>query len=262
MLSILLVLLISYVLLFLLSIRLKDNSIVDISWGIGFMMITGLSFWDSSRQLPQIVITGLVMLWWIRIVSHIGFRKWKERKEDPRYVKWREEWGNGWYFYVRSFLQIYLLQMVLLFMIATPILVVNIGFWYTEDGFFHSREWQGQWILMIGMVISLFWLTFESIADRQLAAFIKIKKPGQIFTSGLYRYSRHPNYFGESMFWLGISLISLPFSYYGPISWLVITFLLLFVSGVPLQEVRYTGRLDWEEYKRKTSVFIPWLPKK
>jgi steroid 5-alpha reductase family enzyme len=64
------------------------------------------------------------------------------------------------------------------------------------------------------------------------------------------------------MFWLGISLISLPFSYYGLISWFVITFLLLFVSGVPLQEVRYAGRPDWEEYKRKTSVFVPWFPKK
>ena len=260
--SILLTLLISYILLFLLSIKIRDNSIVDVFWGFGFMMIAGLSFWDSSRQLPQMVMTGLVILWWIRIVSHIGFRKLREHKEDPRYAKWREEWGSGWYFYVRSFLQVYLLQMVLLFVIATPILIVNIWFWHTENGLLRFSQWQEQWMIMIGLATAFFWLSIEMIADRQLARFIQIKKPGEIFMNWLYRYSRHPNYFGESMFWLWISLISLPFSYYGLISWLVITFLLLFVSGVPLQEVRYSGRPDWEEYKRKTSVFVPWFPKK
>ena len=262
MISILLILLISYIFLFIFSIKIRDNSIVDVFWGVGFMMIAGLSFWDSARQLPQIVITGLVMLWWIRIVSHIGFRKLREHKEDPRYAKWREEWGSGWYFYVRSFLQVYLLQMVLLFVIATPILVVNLWFWHTENGLLHSRGWQENIFLIFWIIFAFCGLVFEFIADRQLAAFIQIKKPGEIFTSGLYRYSRHPNYFWESMFWLGISLISLPFSYYGLISWFVITFLLLFVSGVPLQEVRYAGRPDWEEYKRKTSVFVPWFPKK
>lgn len=260
--SILLTLLISYILLFIFSIKIRDNSIVDVFWGFGFMMIAGLSFWDSSRQLPQMVITGLVFLWGIRIVSHIGFRKLREYKEDPRYAKWREEWGSGWYFYVRSFLQVYLLQMVLLFVIATPILVVNLWFWHTENGLLHSRGWQENIFLIFWIIFAFCGLVFEFIADRQLAAFIQIKKPGEIFTSGLYRYSRHPNYFWESMFWLGISLISLPFSYYGLISWFVITFLLLFVSGVPLQEVRYAGRPDWEEYKRKTSVFVPWFPKK
>lgn len=258
--SILLILLISYILLFLVSIKIRDNSIVDVFWGFGFMMIAGISFWDSSRQLSQIVITGLVMLWWIRIVSHIGFRKLREHKEDPRYAKWREQWGSGWYFYVRSFLQVYLLQMVLLFVIATPILIVNFSEQNPPNPLFQGGIETPFFI--IGIIFALCGLIFEFIADRQLAAFIKIKKPGEIFMSWLYRYSRHPNYFGESMFWLWISLISLPFSYYGLISWLVITFLLLFVSGVPLQEVRYVGRPDWEEYKRKTSVFVPWFPKK
>jgi len=110
--------------------------------------------------------------------------------------------------------------------------------------------------------VALSGLVFETIADRQLAEFIKIKKPGEIFTAGLYSYSRHPNYFGESMFWLGISLISIQYSYIGLISWIVITILLLFISGVPLQEGRYAGRSNWEEYKSRTSVFVPWFPKK
>ncbi len=105
-------------------------------------------------------------------------------------------------------------------------------------------------------------LVFETIADRQLAEFIKTKKPGEIFTAGLYRYSRHPNYFGESVFCLGISLISIQYSYIGLISWMMIIILLLFVSGVPLQEARYAGRPNWEEYKSRTSVFVPLFPKK
>jgi steroid 5-alpha reductase family enzyme len=79
-------------------------------------------------QISQTVVTALVCLWGARIVSHIGFRKLKERKEDARYAKWREEWGSGWYFVVRSFLQVYMLQMILMLVVATAILVVNIPY--------------------------------------------------------------------------------------------------------------------------------------
>jgi steroid 5-alpha reductase family enzyme len=191
-------------------------------------------------------------------------RKLQEKKEDARYAKWREEWGSGWYFVIRSFVQVYMLQMILMLVVATAILVVNSVFWVSEQSS-SSLLYQGtieRLILIIWALIALGWLIFEMIADRQLAEFMKTKKPGEIFTSWLYRYSRHPNYFGESMFWLGISLISLLFSYWGLISWATITILLLFVSGVPLQETRYAGRPNWEDYKGKTSVFVPWFPGK
>jgi steroid 5-alpha reductase family enzyme len=269
MLSILLVLLISYILLFLVSIKIRDNSIVDIFWGFGFMLIAGISFFQSEKGFTQYIITALVLLWWIRIVSHIGFRKFKEWKEDPRYTKWREEWGNGWYFYVRSFLQVYLLQMTLMLVVATPILVVNLsvipanaGIQFSDAGFLVKPGMIEQCCLVLWIIFATVWLVLETIADLQLKSFLKIKKPWQIFTSGLYKYSRHPNYFGESMFWLWISLISLPYAYSGMVGWIVITTLLLFVSWVPLQEIRYAGRVEWEEYKRKTSVFIPWFPGK
>ena len=270
---ILLTLLISYILLFLLSLRIRDNSIVDVFWGVGFMMIALLSFFQSEMSLVQIVMTGLIFLWWVRIVSHIGLRKWKEQREDPRYAKWREEWGDGSYFCIRSFLQIYIAQMVLMFVVAIPILVVNLSVIPADEGlyrwipFFDHGFWDKlgmteQIWLILWIIVSLFWLIIEAIADKQLSQFIKTKKPGQIFMTGLYHYSRHPNYFGESMFWLGISLISLPFSSLGLIWFIVITFLLLFVSWVPLQEARYAGRPEWETYKSRTSVLIPWWPKK
>ncbi len=272
---ILLTLLISYTLLFLYSLRIRDNSIVDVFWGFGFMIIVGISFLQSEKMIPQILVTGLVLLWWIRLVSHIGFRKLKEWKEDPRYVKWREEWGNGWYFVIRSFLQVYLLQMVLMFVVAIPILVVNLNdvsfraetivgaekSLYQIDLSASLEMTESGILLILAIFIALSWLLFEAIADLQLKTFLKIKKPWQIFITWLYRYSRHPNYFGESVFWLGISLISVQYSYLGLIGWIMITLLLLFVSGVPLQEARYAGRPEWEEYKKKTSVFVPWCTK-
>ncbi len=260
--SILLTLLISYILLFLFSHKIKDNSIVDVFWGFGFVLIVVISFLGSGMWLHQIAITVLVLLWWARIVSHIGLRKFKDHKEDARYAKWREEWGSGWYFVIRSFFQVYMLQMILMLVVATAILVVNLWFWAVEHGLLRASQWREQIFLIIGGIIALLWLIFETIADRQLGEFVKTKKPGEIFTTWLYRYSRHPNYFGESIFWLGISLIALPFSYWGLVSFFVITILLLWVSGVPLQEARYAGRANWEEYKKKTSVFVPWWPKK
>jgi steroid 5-alpha reductase family enzyme len=152
--------------------------------------------------------------------------------------------------------------MVLMLIVSVAILVTNISSGYHID--LTHLEMTGRWhpLFLIGIGVALSGLIFEAIADRQLADFVKNKKPGEIFTTGLYRYSRHPNYFGESIFWLGISLISLPYSYWGSVSFVVISFLLLFVSGVPLQEARYAGRANWEEYKSRTSVFFPWFPKR
>jgi steroid 5-alpha reductase family enzyme len=148
--------------------------------------------------------------------------------------------------------------MILILVISAPIIIINTEWWSDLMGvspFFFIFS-------LLGTIIAPFWLIFETMADIQLSKFIKTKKPGEIFTTGLYRYSRHPNYFGESVFWLGIVMISLPYSYIGIISWITITVLLLFVSGVPLQEARYAGRPNWEEYKSRTSVFIPWFARK
>ncbi len=273
MLAIIFTLFILYTLLFLYSLKIRDNSIVDVFWGFWFMIIAVLSFFFGwMMDIPQITVTLLILLWGIRLTSHIVFRKLREWKEDPRYAKWREEWGSGWYFMVRSFLQVYILQMFLMFVVSVPILIVNFSDHTSLSYSFFSMLdiWMLALIqdprelifLILWFLIALFGLSFETIADLQLKTFLQIKKPRQIFMTGLYRYSRHPNYFGESMFWLWISFISLPYSYIGIIGWIAITCLLLFVSGVPLQEARYEGRPEWEEYKKKTSVFVPWFVKR
>lgn len=260
MLEIIALVLIVYILLFLLSAYLKDNSLADVFWWVWFVIVAIMSFVSSDRFLSQYVLTWLIILWGVRIVSHIWIRKIKSPWEDPRYIAWRKDWWSGWYFYVRSFLQVYILQMILMLVISTAIFIVNMP-WFFLSNSQEFANWVSSW-LILGTIIALAGLVLEAISDRQLSEFMKVKKPGQIFIAGLYQYSRHPNYFGESMFWLGISIISLQYSYLWLISFFVITFLLLFVSGIPMQEARYAWRPEWEDYKKRTSIFVPWFPKK
>jgi len=146
-----------------------------------------------------------------------------------------------------------MLQGLFLLLISTPALLV-VG----------QRQPPPRWLDLAGALVWLAGFLFESVGDRQLAAFrSKPENRGRLIASGLWRYSRHPNYFGEALQWWGIAGIALsaPHGWLGLIGPTVITWLLLFVSGVPLLEKKYAGRPDWEEYKKRTSVFVPWPPK-
>lgn len=237
-------LLISYTILFLLSIFLKDNSIVDIFWGIGFLQINIHSIYLSNNfLLSQILLLIIILIWSFRLSYHILLKRIKRRGEDLRYLKWRNEWK---YFYLRSIFQIYLLQALLLFIISTPIIFFNINPQSISIFF------------LIGLFIAIFGLVFESISDYQLKSFLSNKfNKGKIMTNGLWIYSRHPNYFGESMFWLGISIIGFLSSIFSIISYLTITFLLRYVSGVVMAEKNYLQRDDFKKYAKKTPAFIP-----
>jgi steroid 5-alpha reductase family enzyme len=235
---------ISYCLLFILSIFLKDNSIADIFWGLGFLQVTVHSFiLSGSRHLPQMILLGLITMWSLRISGYILSKKLLSKKEDPRYKVWRDTWK---YFYLRSFFQVYIFQGFLLLIVAVPILILN-----------SSPPEALSALFIIGSLISVFGLLFETIADLQLRSFNKTKEKGQIMTAGLWRYSRHPNYFGESVFWLGISLMALQVSIFALVGWALITFLLRFVSGVPLAEARYKDNKDYIDYQKRTPPIFP-----
>ncbi len=234
-----------YVLLFLLSIRLKDNSIVDIFWWIGFLIVATVLFfgaWDYS--LGKIIVLLLITVWSLRISIHIGKKKIWKKWEDPRYAAWRKQWKH---FYIRSIFQVYILQMVLLLIVSLPLYII-----------FSSGEMNNIFLLMSGWVISTVGLIYETIADWQLDRYIKDSPPkNMIYTGWLFKYSRHPNYLWEMVFWWGIMVISLQFWYLGLLGFLTISTLLLFVSGVSMKELRYQKKDNWEQYKNNTPKFIP-----
>lgn len=235
---------ICYFVLYVISLKIKDNSIVDVFWGTGFVIFAAILFFSQdNHNIFEIVFFLIFCIWWIRLTYHIGKRKLFSKKEDPRYAGWRQEWK---YFKTRSFFQIYVLQMCLLLIIATPIY------------FIFQDEISGNISTILGIIIMIFGVSYEAIADAQLKKYLQTtQEKNKVFTGGLYKYSRHPNYFWESVFWLGISIISLQNSLFGMVWFLVITILLLFVSWVPLQEKRHKKKDNWEAYSSKTPKFIP-----
>ena len=230
---------------YILSLILKDNSIADVMWGLGFILIAYFTLIRTDLYTTgQILVTGLVTIWGVRLSLHIWARK---RGEDPRYKKWRKEWK---FFKIRSFLQVWMLQGLFMLLIATSIIFVNTSTIEITEIFMYS----GALVWLIGFL-------FEAIGDAQLKEFLARKRRKKLMTEGLWKYTRHPNYFGEAVQWWGIFIIAASTTLWAIISPLVITFLLRFVSGVPLTEKRFEKREGWDEYKKKTNAFIPWFPR-
>jgi steroid 5-alpha reductase family enzyme len=233
---------------FLVSVIKKRNDVADIAWGLGFVTLAWSAFILSGFSVQALIVNSLITIWGIRLALHIYYRN-RGKPEDYRYQQWRKEWK---YFYVRSYFQVYMLQGILLYLIAIPVLFIN---------FSHTSEMP---ITMIaGVIVWCIGFYFESEGDRQLKAFVHNPgNKGNIMDQGLWRYSRHPNYFGEVTQWWGIFVIALgiPSGMYTIVGPVTITVLILFVSGVPLLEKKYAGRPDFEAYKKRTSMFIPLPP--
>jgi steroid 5-alpha reductase family enzyme len=119
--------------------------------------------------------------------------------------------------------------------------------------------------IAIGLLVWVIGFVFESVGDSQLKRFIKNpENKGKIMDKGLWRYTRHPNYFGESVMWWGLAImaISVQYGYIGFLSPIIITYLLLFISGVPLLEKAFKDNMEFQKYAARTSIFIPWFPKR
>ncbi|MFC2166335.1 DUF1295 domain-containing protein [Acidobacteriota bacterium] len=230
----------------------KDNSIVDIAWGIGFILVAFLTFFlEPGFMARHILSVALIFLWGTRLAAHIAVRK-RGKGEDFRYGKWRREWGK--WFFVRSFFQIYMLQGFLLLIIAYPVILIN-----------HSKKTGIEFLDIIGLIIWLNGFFFEAVGDYQLSKFKRqAENKGKIITQGLWRFTRHPNYFGETTMWWGIFLIALSVrnGWTAIVSPMMITFLLLKVSGITMLEKKYIGNKEFEEYAKKTNAFFPWFSKK
>ncbi|MGB6339940.1 MAG: DUF1295 domain-containing protein [Candidatus Aminicenantaceae bacterium] len=237
---------------FLLALKKKDNSIVDIAWGLGFIGVAIFTFFLKEGWTNRhFIVTGLVIIWGIRLAIHIAMRN-RGKGEDFRYAKWRHDWGR--WFMLRSYFQIFMLQGASLFIIALSIILVN----------FSGRE-DLTAIDFLGMGVWCIGFFFEAVGDYQLRQFKKRpKNKGKIITTGLWKYTRHPNYFGEVVLWWGIFLLALPVEngWIAILSPLLITFLLLHVSGVAMLEKKYAGNAEFEAYAKRTNAFFPWFPKK
>ncbi len=231
---------------------LRNNGIVDVAWGIGFVCVawfTGIT--SGTWWAPQIVVTLLVTVWGLRLAYHIGKRN-IGNAEDFRYAQWRKDWGR--WVTVRSFFQVYLLQGLFMLIIAVPVVLVNASVVSVQ---MTMASWIGLGVWVIGFL-------FEAVGDAQLRTFIQSPEHrGKLMTTGLWKYTRHPNYFGEAVMWWGIWLFvfGTPFWWYAIVSPITITVLVRCVSGVPMLEKKYSGRADWKAYAGKTNAFVPWFPK-
>jgi steroid 5-alpha reductase family enzyme len=237
---------------FVVSLIKKRNDVADIGWGLGFVLMAWFSFFLSDNiDFRGLLVCILVSIWGFRLAWHIYSRN-KSKTEDYRYLAWRQEWGK--WFYVRSYFQVYILQGIFLFIIVMPVLLINKNI-EIAFGFFD----------FLGVIFWLVGFFFEVVGDLQLARFIKDPaNKGRLMKSGLWAYTRHPNYFGEVTQWWGIWFIALnvPNGWLGIIGPLTITFLILKVSGIPMLEKKMSENPDFREYKRKVSMFIPMLPRK
>jgi steroid 5-alpha reductase family enzyme len=241
-------------LLWLLSLRLRDASIVDIWWGPGIAAIAGVAYAVTGGGHPRrTLLLGLAALWALRLGSYLLWRN-AGRGEDPRYQAMRRHFGArfGWI----SLVSVFGLQGVLQWIVALPLQLALLDPGPERLGALDA----------LGLAVFGFGLLFETIGDLQLARFrADPGQKGHVMDRGLWRYTRHPNYFGDCVAHWGIFLVALatPWGWVGVIGPLTLTVLLLRVSGVALLE-RSIGkrRPAYADYQRRTSAFLPRPPRR
>jgi steroid 5-alpha reductase family enzyme len=241
------------VLLWLASLVLKNSSIVDIFWGTGFVITTWIAFLltPDGYVMRKLLLSILVTIWGLRLSLHILRRNWR-KGEDFRYQVWRRDAGAAWWW--RSFFKVFLLQGILLWIISAPLLAAQ----------FKSRPAHLTWIDTLAIPVWLIGFFFEAVGDWQLARFkANPSNKGKVLDTGVWRTTRHPNYFGDATQWWAYYLIALAAGGWWTIfSPLIMTTLLLRVSGVTLLEKTLKAeKPGYKEYVERTSEFIPWFPR-
>jgi steroid 5-alpha reductase family enzyme len=236
-----------------LSLALKNSSIIDPFWGTGFVVLAWLYFFltDDGSATRKLLITGLVTVWGLRLSLYLLWRNWG-KGEDFRYVKWREAAGAAWWW--RSFFKVFFLQGLIMWGISTPLLAAQ--YYSTFDD-----------LLLLDVLAAMVWTIgffFEAIGDWQLSNFKNNPdNKGKVLNTGVWSYTRHPNYFGDATQWWGYYLIALSaggfWTIYAPV---IMTLLLMKVSGVVLLEKTLVQtKPHYREYIETTSAFFPRLPR-
>jgi len=240
--------------LWIVSLILRNSSIVDIFWGTGFVIANWVYFAFTPDGFParKWLIVILVTIWGLRLSLYILWRNWG-KGEDFRYRKWREEAGGKWWW--QSFFKVFLLQGLLLWIISAPLLAAQIN----------ATPARLTILDLVAIPVWAIGFFFEAVGDWQMARFkADPANKGQVMRTGLWRYSRHPNYFGEATMWWAYYLVAAAgggfWTIFSPV---IMTSLLLRVSGVTLLEKSLKEtKPKYKDYIETTSAFIPWFPRK
>jgi steroid 5-alpha reductase family enzyme len=244
------VLLAAATLLWIVSVRREDASLADIAWGPAFALLGWLyTLLQPAVQPRSLWLAAVVTAWSLRLATHIHAR---HRGEDPRYRALRQEAGPS--FWWRSLLTVFWLQGALAWLVAMPLLAVAM---YPGSAL--------TWTDLAGGLLVLIGGTVEALADRQLTAFRRVAAPGDVLATGLWRYSRHPNYFGDAVFWWGVYVVAagVPYGVFTLFAPALMTWLLVRVSGVALLDRTLAARKPgYSDYMAHTSGFVPWPPRR
>ena len=239
-------------------VKIRDVSVIDAFWPLGMVILawTSAAFTNGDPTRSALLV-GLTSIWGLRLSLHL-FTRWRGHGVDPRYaaILGRLMDRKGWSFAKASFLQVFAMQCVLLILVCLPAQLGQVDATPASVGLL---GWTGAALALIGVL-------FESVGDAQLKAFrADAANEGKVLDTGLWRYTRHPNYFGDVCTWWGIWLVAAEtttglYAVLGPV---ILTFLLTRVSGVPMLEHRLKkNRPDYDAYLRRTSSFFPWPPRR
>jgi steroid 5-alpha reductase family enzyme len=240
--------------LWIVSIIIKNVSIVDIFWGLGFVITSGYYFLNSDgNDTRKIIMMTLIAIWGVRLSVYLAWRN-LGKGEDFRYREFRRIYGEKRYWWI-SFFQTFLLQGVLMWLISAPLLAAQ----------FYGKETPPGLADFAGIAVWLTGFAFEAGGDLQLAFFKSDPaNKGKVMDKGFWHYTRHPNYFGDSAVWWGFGIICIASGSFLPaLSSVLMTALIIKVSGVALLEKTLKEeKPQYREYIEKTSSFFPWFPKK
>ncbi len=239
--------------LWIASLILRNASIVDIFWGLGFVMAGWVYFALTDGFGPRkLLLMALVTVWGLRLSLYI-FSRNRGKPEDFRYQKWRAENGARWWWV--SLFQVFILQGLLMWLISSPLLKAQFD---ASPARLTLLDYAAVGVWAVGFF-------FEAVGDAQLARFkADPANKGRVLDRGVWRYTRHPNYFGDAAQWWAYGLIALgtPLGFLTLYAPLMMTFLLVRVSGVALLEKTLAvEKPQYRDYIERTSAFIPWFPR-
>jgi len=241
-------------LLWIISVFLRNVSIIDIFWGMGFVVVNGLYFFESGTfTARRVLLFALVSIWGLRLSIYLAWRN-IGKGEDFRYREFRKKYGNRNYWWI-SYFQTFLLQGLIMWIVSLTLWGIN----RLSDGVSLNI------IDFIGVLVWTIGFIFEAGGDYQLTKFKKSSAgKRKVLNTGLWRYTRHPNYFGDAAVWWGYGIICMAAGGYWYLTGSVImTLLIINVSGVALLEKTLKDQKpEYIDYISKTSSFFPWFPKK